>query len=78
MAVSAAQVTALRTIAEQAVYVNNAGQTGVKGVTAQTWAALRRAGLATVNGASRSMVNGRTARRAVLTPAGKAALPVAA
>jgi hypothetical protein len=73
-AVSTAQVNALRTIAGQAVYVTNKGQTDVKGVTAQTFAALRRAGLATVNGASRSTVKSRSARRAVLTPAGKAAL----
>lgn len=76
MAVSAAQVKALATIKAEAVYVDNTGKPAVKGLTAQTFAALRRAGLATVNGASRQVVNGRTLRRAVLTAAGKAALPV--
>lgn len=73
MTVSAAQVKALQTIKAQAVYVDNHNKPNAKGLTAQTFAALRRAGLATVNGASSKLVDGRAYRRAVLTPAGKAA-----
>lgn len=73
MAVSAAQLNALATIKAGAVYVDNHNKPDVKGLTAATFTALRRAGLATVNGASSKLVNGRAYRRAVLTPAGKAA-----
>jgi hypothetical protein len=54
-------------INSERVYVLNSGATSVKGITSATVKALRKAGLITVNGASRTMVNGRSARRLVLT-----------
>lgn len=67
--VSDAQAKALNAINSGRVYVLNNGATDVKGVTAATVKALRKAGLVTVNGASTAWINGRSARRLVLTPA---------
>lgn len=72
MALSATQLNALRTIEHSTVHVSNKGQTSVKGLAAQTFASLRKAKLVDLNGASRTVLaNGRSARRAVLTKAGK-------
>lgn len=68
------KASALRAIANGAVYVRNDGKTDTKGVPSQALRSLRRDGYVTLNGASRRTVNGRSARRAVLTPAGEAQL----
>jgi hypothetical protein len=65
--VSPAQRKALDTIRTGRVFMLNDGSTDTKGVTSATVKALRKAGLLTVNGASRIVVKGRAARRLVLT-----------
>lgn len=70
------KLNALRSIANGAVYVRNDGKTDTMGVPAQAVRSLRREGYVTVNGASRRTVNGRSARRLVLTPRGRNTLTV--
>lgn len=65
--ISDTQRNALVKINSERVYVLNNGTASVKGVTSATVKALRKAGLLTVNGASRTMINGRAARRLILT-----------
>lgn len=65
--ISEAQKSALVKINSERVFMLNNGATDVKGVTVATVRALRKAGLVTVNGASTAWVNGRSARRLVLT-----------
>lgn len=65
--ISDAQARALETIRTSAVFILNNGSTDAKGVTGATVKSLRKAGLLTVNGASRACINGRAARRLVLT-----------
>lgn len=69
--ISDSKLSALRTIATGAVYVRNDGKTDTVGVTLQAVRSLRRDGLVTLNGASRRTVQGRSARRAVVTPQGR-------
>lgn len=65
--ISETQRKALDLVATGAVFMTNNGATDAKGVTAATVKALRKSGLLTVNGASRKSVNGRSARRLILT-----------
>lgn len=72
--ISDAQRKALATISTTRVYVLNDGSMAGKGITFATLTALRKAGMVTVNGASRAFIGGRAARRLVLTPAAVSAL----
>lgn len=80
MAVSAAQVKALTLIAESNVFAHVKGYNDTEAperITRQTFAALLKAGMVTFNGAARkTLTDGRSARKALLTDAGLAALPV--
>ena len=64
-----AQIKALGAINSGRVFMLNDGSTDTKGVTSATVKALRKAGMLAVNGASRTVVKGRAARRLILTPA---------
>jgi hypothetical protein len=68
--ISDTQRKALDTIRSGRVFMLNDGSTDTKGVTSATVKALRKSGLIVPNGASRTMVKGRAARRLTLTPAG--------
>lgn len=63
------KIDALRTIASSRVYIRNDG-TAIGGVRKPTLDSLRSDGLVRVNGASRIVLKGRSARRLVLTSSG--------